>query len=212
MRHGKPKLAAVWHALDEAAFGSERTLNLRESLPSAIEARTRAESWLRGRQVTKAEEVLIITGRGNQSHGGVGVIRQEILELMPSLRRRGIVESWREHSPGSIIVKLAPTSALFSAARRRRDTHSAGTSSGPDPIAGLERETLSLLRQLAITNLDTLGVDNDEAFVRAEMEKVFSILSAAIPDAQRSEESLRASIRNVINEGFDTGHGGPPTT
>jgi hypothetical protein len=29
----KPKLTALWHALDEAAFGAERILNLRESLP-----------------------------------------------------------------------------------------------------------------------------------------------------------------------------------
>ena len=206
MRSRKPKLNALWNALDEAAFGSDRILNLRESLPSAIEARTRTEAWLRGRQVAKPEDVLIITGRGNQSAGGVGVIRQEILEMLPSLRRRGIVESWREHSPGSIVVKLAPTSALFSAAKRRRDTPSSNKSHGAAAIAGLESETTSMLRQLALVNLDALGVESDEPFVRAEMERIFSILSSAIPEGERSEAALKASMRNAIEEASDSVH------
>ena len=96
MRRDRPKLTALWHALDEAAFGSERTLNLRESLPSAADARARTEAWLRMRQFTKPDEVLIITGRGNQSAGGIGIIRKEIIAMMPSLRRRGIVENARD--------------------------------------------------------------------------------------------------------------------
>jgi hypothetical protein len=200
MPRGKPKLTALWHALDEATFGPDRTLNLRESLPSAVEARARAEAWLRTRQVTKAEEVLIITGRGNQSVGGVGIIRREILAMMPSLRKRGIVESWREHSPGSIVVQLAPSSALFAAAKRRRGGEVNVASSGS--ITGLDRETMTLLRQLALSNLDALGVDNDEAFVRAEMERAYSILTNAIAEKERSEDSLRLAIRNAIDEGL----------
>ena len=206
MRSGKPKLNALWKALDEAAFGAERILNLRESLPSAMEARTRAEAWLRGRQIAKPEEVLIITGRGNQSAGGVGVIRQEILEMLPSLRRRGIVESWREHSPGSIVVKLAPTSSLFSAAKRWRDTPSSTKHHDADAVAGLAPETLAMLRNLALMNLETLGVDSSEPFVRTEMERVFSILSAVIPEGGRSEAALRASMQNAIEEASDSGH------
>lgn len=206
MRSGKPKLNALWNALDEAAFGAERILNLRESLPSAMEARTRAEAWLRGRQVAKPEEVLIITGRGNQSAGGVGVIRQTVLEMLPSLKRRAIVESWREHSPGSIVVKLAPTSALFSAGKRRRDTPSSKKPDGGAAIAGLEEETVSMLRQLALVNLDALGIDNDESFVRAEMEHIFSVLSNAIPDGNKTEAALRASMRNAIEEASGNGH------
>lgn len=206
MRRGKPKLNALWNALDEAAFGAARILNLRESLPSASEAHARAEAWLRGRQVAKPEEVLIITGRGNQSAGGVSVIRQEILEMLPSLRRRGIVESWKEHSPGSIVVKLAPTSALFSAAQRRRDAPPSARDRGAEAISGLERETLSMLRQLALVNLDALGVDTNEPFVRAEMARIFSILSSAIPEGKRSEIALRASMRNAIEEASDSGH------
>jgi hypothetical protein len=205
MQPKKPKLTALWHALDEATFGSERTLNLRESLPSAAEARARAESWLRGRQVTRAREVLIITGRGNQSTGGIGVLRKEILAMMPSLRKRGIVESWREHSPGSVVVKLAPTSALFSAGKRRRDNRTETSTVSAGSISGLNSETAALLRQLALASLDALGVENAEAFVRDEMQRLFSILSGAIPQSERSEEALKASIRNAIEEGFDNG-------
>src|SRR5690349_20294545 len=161
MRRDKPKLTALWHSLDEATFGSERTLNLRESLPAAAEARARADAWLRSRQVIKAEEVLIITGRGNQSIGGVGVIRKEILAMMPGLRRRGVVESWREHSPGSIVVKLAPTTALFTAPKRRRGNDDDKAPHDGTSLTGLNRDTMLLIRQLALINLDTLGVDPD---------------------------------------------------
>jgi hypothetical protein len=195
----KPKLTALWHALDEAAFGSERTLNLRELLPSAAEARARTEAWLRTRQVMKPEEVLIITGRGNQSAGGIGVIRKEVLAMMPGLRKRGIVESWREHSPGSIIVKLAPTSALFSVAKRRRDARPALSRDEGD-LAGLERETVLMLRQLALRNLDALGVEHAESFVRQEMSTIFSALANALPADERREEMLRTSLRNALEE------------
>ena len=200
MQRGKPKLTALWHALDEAAFGSERTLNLRELLPSAAEARARTETWLRSRQVTKPEEVLIITGRGNQSLGGIGVVRKEILGMMPGLRRRGIVESWREHSPGSLVVKLAPTSALFAAPKRRRGASPDSSKSEDASLAGLESETVTMLRQLALRNLDNLGVDHETEFVRKEMERIFSTLMAAMPNGERSEVKLRASMRNALEE------------
>ena len=200
MQHRKPKLTALWRALDEAAFGSERTLNLRESLPSAAEARARTETWLRGRQVTKPEDVLIITGRGNQSSGGIGVIRKEILALMPALRRRGIVESWQEHSPGSLIVKLAPTSALFSAPKRRRTRETGELTEDEASPEGLHSTTSGMLRQLALRNLDALGVDHEPQFVEQEMQRIFSTLASALPAGSRSEEALQNSIRNALDE------------
>ncbi len=200
MQHRKPKLTALWRALDEAAFGSERTLNLRESLPSAAEARSRTEAWLRGRQVTKPEEVLIVTGRGNQSAGGVGVIRREILSLMPALRRRGIVESWREHSPGSLVVKLAPTSALFSAPKRRRGKEKTEHTHDETSLEGLSSATSGMLRQLALRNLDALGVGHETEFVQQEMQRIFSTLANALPPGVRSEDALQNSIRNALDE------------
>jgi hypothetical protein len=48
----------LWQSFDEANFGTDRTLNLRESLPSAIEARARAEAWLRMKQVMQRTKSL----------------------------------------------------------------------------------------------------------------------------------------------------------
>lgn len=200
MRRGKPKLKALWHALDEAAFGAERTLNLRESLPSAAAARARTEVWLKARQVTKSEEVLIITGRGNQSLGGVGVIRREILAMLPSLRRRGIVESWREHSPGSLVVKLAPLSALLSAPKRKRDAARPEGSDGAEMLQGLSVETRDLLRVLAIQNLSGLGIDDTEDFINREILRTFSAITASLPEGENREQLLQATIRHAIEE------------
>jgi len=204
MRHNKPKLTGLWHALDEAAFGTERTLNLRESLPSAAEARSRAEIWLRARQMTRAKEVLIITGRGNQSVGGIGVIRQEILKMLPSLRRRGIVEGWKEHSPGSIVVQIAPMSALLEAPRRRRNNESPESVASEAPaLAGLQPATLSLLKQLARQNLELLGVANSGPYLKGEMQRTFSALMAAIPQTGDREQGLREAILKAIDEVSD---------
>lgn len=204
MRHNKPKLTGLWHALDEAAFGAERTLNLRESLPSAAEARSRAEIWLRARQMTRAKEVLVITGRGNQSVGGIGVIRQEILKMLPSLRRRGIVESWKEHSPGSIVVQIAPMSALLEAPRRRRNNGSPETVSSEAPaLAGLQPATLNLLKQLAQQNLELLGIVNSGPYLKAEMQRTFSAMMAAIPQTGDREQGLREAILKAIDEASD---------
>ena len=204
MRHEKPKLTSLWRALDEAAFGPDRTLNLRESLPSAAEARSRAEVWLRGRQMTRAKEVLVITGRGNQSVGGIGVVRQEILKMLPSLRRRGIVDSWKEHSPGSIVVQIAPMSALLEAPRRRRNngTNDSGSSGAPG-LEGLQPGTIDLLRQLALQNLDLLGITDNEAFLKKEMQRTFSAMMSGIPETGDREKGLCDAIIKAIEEVSD---------
>jgi hypothetical protein len=197
----KPKLKALWNALDEAAFGAERILNLREMLPTAAEARAKTDVWLRSRQVMKPQEVLIITGRGNQSVGGVGIIRQEILGMLPSLRRRGVVESWKEHTPGSIIVKLAPMSSLLLASKRRRDGSDAmPKEQDPKSLSALDSTTLRLLRRLAIQNLELLGVTDSKPFVEQEMVRTFSALAASIGVGEGREERLRAAIRRAIDE------------
>ncbi|MDO8501677.1 MAG: Smr/MutS family protein [Gemmatimonadaceae bacterium] len=200
VHRGKPQLTSLWHALDEAAFGTERTLNLRELLPSAAEARARTDVWLRARQVTKAQEVLVITGRGNQSIGGIGVVRQEILNMLPSLRRRGVVESWREHSPGSIVVKMAPLSSMLTPPQRKRDNIDTERASPGGSLIGLQPETLVLLRQLAIQNLESLGVIETEQFVEEEMTRTFSALARAIPAGADRERLLCNAILKAIDE------------
>lgn len=201
MRSKKPVLTALWHALDEAAFGPARTLNLRESLPSAASARSRADTWLRMRQAMKTEEVLLITGRGNQSFNGVGVIRQEILGLLPSLRRCGVVTGWKEHTPGSFVVTLAPLAALLAAPKRRRQEPDQSTADADRvSLMGLEAETISLLRVLAIQNLRQLGIADPQPFVEQEMVRSFSILAIQASTGPGGESTLRQAIRKAIEE------------
>lgn len=204
MRQNRPPLKRLWHAFDEAAFGHDRTLNLRESLPSAADARARAESWLRMRQVMKSGEVLVITGRGNQSPNGIAVVRQAVLALMPSLRRRGIVKSWREHTPGSIVVTLAPVADLLSAPKRNRerdaDDNGQWSPAVPVSLAALEPETLALLRRLALETIESLGVSRAEGFVEQEMQTIFAKLSVTLPVSGDREGTLRRAISSAIED------------
>jgi hypothetical protein len=201
MRSGKAPLAPVWKAFDEAQFGGKNSLNLRDSLPSAADASYRTEAWLRERQVSGAKEVLIITGRGNQSPGGVSVVRAAILKMLPGLRRRGVVTDWREHSPGSLVVTLEPISALLNAPRRKRDRDSAQQAAiDPQTLNALDSATLKLLRLLAIRSLESLGVRDSEKFVEAEMLAKFNSLAASIPSGEGSEARLRKAITAALEQ------------
>src|SRR3954467_3154457 len=97
-------LAGLQQAFDEARFGAERTLNLRISLPTGIEAAQRLENWLRQHQVNRSTEVLVITGRGNNSVDGVSVVRETSIRVFHELRRKNIITDFSEHTPGSFVV------------------------------------------------------------------------------------------------------------
>ncbi|HUK62666.1 MAG TPA: hypothetical protein VLV15_05010, partial [Dongiaceae bacterium] len=97
-------LRALHQAFDDARFGPARTLNLRNALPTVREATARTEAWLRERQASRAGDLLVITGRGNQSDGGVSPVREAVVRLFASLRRRGVIASAVEHTPGSFVV------------------------------------------------------------------------------------------------------------
>jgi hypothetical protein len=203
MRKARPSLKGLWQGFDEASFGADRMLNLRDSLPSAQEARTRAESWLRMRQVMKPGDVLVITGRGNQSPGGVGVVREAIIALMPSLRRRGVVASWREHTPGSLVVTLAPITTLLTAPRRNRErANDSGETriTAPESLSGLEPQTLADLRRLAIRTIESLGVDDSERFISDEMQRIFATLTMTLPVSADRDGTLRRAIRSALEE------------
>ncbi len=188
----------IQKAFDEIRFGPSRTLNLRERLPTAAEARAHADSWIRGKQVERAGELLVITGRGKGSEDGVAVVRATILALFPSLRRRNVITGWEEHTAGSFVVTLAPLSAMFEAPRRKREPDSALPL--PASLSALDAETLGLLRDLAATSLLTLGVHNAERFVEAEMTDKFSRLTAALSGSEDPERDLRAAIRHALAE------------
>jgi hypothetical protein len=201
MRSGKTPLEPVWRAFDEAEFGPRNSLNLRDSLPSAADATYRTEAWLRERQVSGAKQVLIITGRGNRSPGGVSVVRTAIVNMLPVLHRRGIVNDWREHSPGSLVVRLQPISALLNAPRRKRDRDSGPHRTiDPQALAALDKSTLRMLRTLALRSLESLGIRDSEKFVEDEMLMKFDSLAASVPAGEGSEGRLRKAIAAALEQ------------
>jgi hypothetical protein len=196
--------AAVQQAFDEARFGATRILNVREPMLTGAEAARRTEGWLRAKQVEQAEEVLVITGRGNGSPGQVGVVREEVLKLLGRLRRAGVVQHVEEHTPGSFVVRLAPLRALFEAPPRTRDGHEGRqrypTPRNPASLAGLEADTLHLLRRLAMQALQALGIEHPgEDFIQGEMERNFALLTRAGGGAL-TEDGLRAALEKALVE------------
>jgi len=200
MRSGKISLEHVWKAFDEAAFGQKNTLNLRESLPTVADARFRAEAWLRERQVGGATEVLVITGRGNQSPNGVSPVREGILSLLPSLRRRGVVGEWKEHTAGSFVVRLGSISSLLNAPKRKRERGTKQAAPDPESLKALESPTLTLLRRLAIRSLESLGVRDPTNFVEAEMLSKFNSLAGGITPGTEGEARLRKAIAAALDQ------------
>ena len=190
----------IEQAFDEVRYGAERTLNLRAHLPPRGEAVARAEAWLRERQVTGGGEVLVITGRGNASVDNVSVVREGVLQLLASLRRRNVIAGYREHTAGSFVVELAPISALFEAPRRRRERT---VPAAPDPRAlkGLDEETRRHLRTLAVTVLQHLGVHSPtRRIVEDEMLRQFTALAASVPEGPDREALLQQAIARALEE------------
>lgn len=191
-------VVALHRAFDEARFGRERTLNLRATLPRPREAEARCEAWLRERQVMQAGELLVITGRGVNSWDGESVVRDAIARLLASLRRRGVVETWREHTPGSFVVTVAPLRALRDAPRRSREPRV--ISSDPAVLRGLAPSTRVRLRELAALALEQLGIRQPEAFLEDEMVQQFTHLARGVPDGPDRERHLLAAIERTIDE------------
>lgn len=187
------------NAFDELRFGAGRILNLREGLPTAAVAVERAERWLREQQLHGAGEVLVITGRGLHSPGGIGVIRAEVGKLLFSLRRRGVVASHEEYNPGAFVVRLAPIRSLAEAMPRRREPPRAREAAS---LHGLSDETLSLLRQLAEVALHELGVTPDEATIDDEMHRQLRAFTPALGGDTDVDVALQAAVRAAIAE-FD---------
>lgn len=194
----KSRAVGVARAFDELYFGRERTLNLRASLPTPEDAVARAEAWLRERQAAMAGEVLLITGRGRSSEGGVSPVREAVVKRLASLRRRGVVARVQEHTPGSFAVTLAPMTALWDAPRRKKEPPP--PPHDPPSLAALAPDIRALLRRLAACSLETLGVRDAERYLDSEMLRQFAALAAAIPRDASREEWLRAALRRAIAE------------
>jgi len=196
--HPRQRAASLARALDEARFGPSRTLDLRGQLPTVAQAVAQAESWLRERQMARAGEVLVITGRGNSSEGGVSPVRTAVGRLLTQLRRRGVITAIQEHTPGSYVVRLAPVAALLDAARRKRELEPRPRRD-PAALSGLEAETRALLRRLAERSLEMLGGGRlDGRFVTDEMIRQFAVLAPGIPEGPDRDVRLREAIENAL--------------
>lgn len=196
----KVGLKGLRQAFDEARFGAQRTLNLRESLPTADVATKRAETWLRQQQVDRAEEVLIITGRGNSSEGGVSVVREAVIRLLHVLKRRGVVGGHAEHTPGSFVVTLAPVAALWESPKRNGGRGVAPPPRTPPSLEELDDDTKTMLRNLAERALEGLGVKDTAQFLQAEMLKQFGAIAASVGDAPGREARLKKAIRAALDQ------------
>jgi hypothetical protein len=194
-----PRGQGLRQAFDELRFGADRTLNLRTHLPSREQAVKRAENWLRERQMSRATEALVITGRGNNSPDGVSVVREAMVQLLASLRRRGVLKDIVEHTPGSFVVTFAPINAVRNAPQRARNPHEL-PQSDPLQLAALEPETRAMLRRLAKRAIEELGVEATPSFVEHEMLAQFAAAASGIPEGPEREQRLRAALNAALHE------------
>ena len=194
-----PRVPALRQAFDEMRFGSDRTLNLRTHHPSREQAVKRAENWLRERQMSRAKEALVITGRGNNSPDGVSVVRESIVQLFASLRRRGVLSDVLEHTPGSFVVTFAKLNAVRDAPQRARNPHEEPPRD-PAGLAALEPGTRAMLRRLAKRSIEELGVEATPGFVAQEMLVQFAAAAAGVPEGPDRELRLRDVLDAALHE------------
>jgi hypothetical protein len=194
---------ALHRAFDEARFGPARTLDLRTSMPTGADAVRRAEPWLRERQMAKAGDVLIVTGRGKGSPGGVAVVREAVRKLLTSLKRKGVVASIGEHTAGSFVVTLAPVRALFETVPRSRSNDSRIKPGDPHELRALDASTRKQLRSLAERSLEVLGAPRTAGLVHDEMVRQFSILSGAVATDETDREGRLRFLIDAARDAFD---------
>jgi len=192
--------AGLPQAFGEVRFGPQRTLNLRATLPTGAEAAARVEAWLRQQQVQQQGELLVVTGRGNNSEGGVSVVRVSATREFHELRRQGVVESFVEHTAGSFVVTLAPVKAMLDGANRLRAQPAPPPPAAPPTLSALDGETRDLLRVLAERSLDAIGVRERGPFLEGEMLRLFGILGSSAGKGADRETRLRAAIERAMAE------------
>jgi len=201
MSKDEPVPAPLQRAFDEVRFGPSRTLNLRAQQPTAMQAATQTEAWLRTQQVQGAVEALVITGRGNQSVEGFSPVREAVVRLLPSLRRRNVIARFEEHTPGSFVVTFAPVRALFEAPSRRREKSPRTDRPAPAELAALDEETQRQLRDLSLVALAVLGVKSPtHAQVQDEMQRQFAALTTALPANGDREALLQQAMLRAAEE------------
>jgi hypothetical protein len=193
-------LKGLQQAFDEVRFGAAKTLNLRILLPTAREAALRVDTWLREQQVLQSDNVLVITGRGNNSEDGVSVVRGAAIRVFAELARKGVIADVAEHTAGSFVVTLAPMSAMLAARSGKREQPVQAPLRTPPTLATLDEETQQLLRALAEQSLDALGVRERGAFLEDEMLRLFGTLATTMGEGPDRERRLRMAITAAMSE------------
>ena len=128
-------------AFDEVRFGARARSTCARRCRRRMRPPTRTEAWLRQQQVERADEVLIITGRGNNSDGGVSVVREAVIRLFTSLQATRRRQRARGAHAGSFVVTLAPVSALWESPKRNRGRGVAPPPPTPPSLDDLDDET-----------------------------------------------------------------------
>jgi len=168
---------------------------------AATQAATQTEAWLRTQQVQGVAEVLVITGRGLRSYDGYSPVREAIVKLLPSLRRRNVISTFEEYTPGSFVVTLAAVRALFEAPSRRRERGPRTPAVAPAALAALDDETKRQLRDLAMMALAVLGIQSPTpSQVEDEMHRQFAALSASLADNGDREAMLQQAMMRAAEE------------
>jgi hypothetical protein len=111
-----------------------------------------------------------------------------------------VVSGWREHSPGSFVVKLGSISSLLEAPRRKRDRKTVTPPANPESLKGLDRSTLELLRRLSIRSLESLGIREPDKYLEAEMLSKFQSLAGGISPGVEGEARLREAIKAALDQ------------
>jgi hypothetical protein len=130
---------------------------------------------------------------------GFSPVRESIVKLLPSLRRRNVIIGYAEHTPGSFVVTFAPVRALFETPKRRRERVVAKPV--PPSLKALDDETVHQLRDLSAVSLAVLGIQSPTALqLEDEMQRQFAVLSAALPDDGDREALLQQALLRAAEE------------
>jgi hypothetical protein len=193
--------APIERAFDELRFGAARTLNLRDGLPTALQAETRVDAWLRRQQAEGGGEVLIITGRGVGSLDGVGKVRDAVQRKCVALRRLNVVRDIAEHGPGAFVVVVEPLRALVDAPRLRTGKTTPTPIADPGELAALPDDVRALLREVAHLTVTRLGVrEPSDEMIASEMRTQFGALAPGIVGEKDQIDALRRLLRRLRDE------------
>jgi hypothetical protein len=117
------------------------------------------------------------------------------------MRRRNVISSFEEHTPGSFVVTFARVGALFEAPKRRRERSTPRRTPDSRSLGMLDPETRRTLRDLAVMTLAHLGVHSPTpALIDNEMSRQFSRIAAALPENGDKEALLQQAVHRALED------------